>query len=163
MLKKNIISNVLYLYIIAITILFFFLSCSTTSTRLICGNYYSQGEYIIERSNKDGWEEGHYLLTIDSSNNFVLKKVSCMAGTLYSVCSGYLQQQGRATYALNNVKKDYPYGVLGNPYYNENKYRIIIKNNETIILRKGQWNTILKYITQDSIPESFDFTKFGYD
>ena len=41
-----------------------FQSCSLPYSR-VCGNYYSQGEYIVEQSNSDGWRRGHYLLTID--------------------------------------------------------------------------------------------------
>lgn len=164
MLNKKLFTIVSYLYILIILIpIVLFLSCST-STSMIYGNYYSQGEYIIENSNKDGWRRGHYLLTIDSSNTFVLKEVSYSVGSLYTVCSGYMLCQGRNIFELNKIKKDYPYGVCGNPYYNDDQdYKIIIRNNGTIILKKGKWNTILKFITQDSIPKEFDFTKFGYD
>ena len=139
-----------------------FLSCSQPNV-LVCGNYYSNGDYIVEQSNSDGWRRGHYLLSIDSANTFELKEVSCNTGTLYTVCSGLLLQTGHNSYKLKSVKANYPYGVLGNPYFNGNNYRITIKSLDTIILRKGQWKTTLLFIDRDSIPTEFDFRKYGYD
>lgn len=124
------------------------------------GNYYSQGDYIIECKNTDGWRDGHYLLTIDSSSSFVLKEVSVGVGTWYTICSGYLQSQGGNRYALNKVKEEYPYGVLGKPYYNDADYCITVKTNDTIILQRGQWETVLKLIPRDSVPKEFDFSRF---
>lgn len=154
-------------HIIGMIVLFIFsptnyLSCSAQSCS-ICGNYFSQGDYIIERRNVDGWREGHYLLTIDTSDTFVLKEVSVQVGMIYRVCSGYLQRRGQNSYYLYKVKKDYPYGALGNPRHIEDEYNITIKNNDTIILQNGQWETIMKRIPQDSIPKDFDFTQYGYD
>lgn len=139
-----------------------FQSCSPQKS-IVCGNYYSQGEYIVEQSNPDGWRRGHYLLTIDSSNSFELKEVSQNTGTLYTICSGYMKQHGRDSYKLKKIKVDYPYGVLGNPYYNNNSYKITIKDKETIILRRGRWETSLQFVERDSVPSDFDFEKYGYD
>lgn len=139
-----------------------FQSCSLPYS-LVTGNYYSQGEYIVEQSNSDGWRKGHYLLTIDSSNTFELKEVSYNTGGLYTICSGYLQRVGRNSFKLKKIKTNYSYGVLGNPYFNNTNYKITIKNKETIILRKGQWETPLLFTEPDSIPDEFDFKKYGYD
>ena len=138
----------------------FTLSCSK-HIYLVCGNYYSQGEYIVEKSNTDGWRQGHYLLSIDSLNAFELKEVSYGLGTFYTICSGYLQPLGRNSYKLKSIKKNYPYGAIGNPYYNNNNYRITIKSKDTIILQRGQWKTPLLFIERDSIPAEFDFKKYG--
>lgn len=138
-----------------------FLSC-TAHAPLVCGNYYSQGDYIIERRNVDGWRKGHYLLTIDSSNTFVLKEVSAGCGMKYSVCSGHLKQRGPNSYSLNKIKEEYPFGVLGNPFYNENSYCVTIRSNDTVILQKGRWETVLILIPHDSIPKDFDFSEYGY-
>lgn len=140
----------------------FFISCSVHD-RLAYGDYYSRGEYIVECSNTDGWRYGHYLLSIFPSNTFELKEVSVDLGMRYTICSGKLQRQRNNVYVLNKIKVDYPYGVLGNPYYNDNDYRITIKNKETIILRKGKWETPLLFIEPDCIPDEFDFKKYGYD
>ena len=139
-----------------------FQSCSLSYSR-VCGNYYSQGEYIVEQSNSDGWRRGHYLLTIDSLNAFELKEVSYNAGVLHTICSGQLQRLGRNSYKLEKIKTNYSYGILGNPYFNNNNYKITIKSRDTIILRRGQWETPLLFIERDSIPAEFDFKKYGYD
>ena len=139
-----------------------YLPCSAQSCSK-CGNYISQGDFIIERKNVDGWREGHYLLTIDTSDIFVLKEVSVKVGVILRVCSGNLQGHGQNSYFLYKVKKDYPYGALGNPRHIDDEYHITIKNNDTIILQNGQWETIMKRIPQDSIPKDFDFTQYGYD
>lgn len=153
-----------YIILECIAVLFsigLFISCST-SNRLVYGNYYSQGDYIIECNNTDGWRYGHYLITIDSSNIFVLKEVSVGLGMRYTICSGYLQSQGPNIYALKKIKEDYPYGVLGNPIYNEDNYRITVKKNGAIVLQRKKWKTIMQFIPSDSIPKEFDFTKYGY-
>lgn len=154
--------HIVTLYFLCLAFMTLLISCST-SRRLIYGNYYSVGDYIVERNNTDGWRYGHYLLTIDSSNAFVLKEVSDGVGTRYAICSGLLQCQGGNSYALKKNKKEYAYGVLGNPYYNDNEYRIVIEKNNTIVLMNGQWRTILRLIPNDSVPDRFDFTKFGCD
>ncbi len=138
-----------------------FLSCSVQN-RLVYGDYYSQGEYIVECSNTDGWRNGHYLLSIYPSNRFELKEVSAGLGIRYTICSGKLQHQKGNIYVLNKIKVDYPYGVLGNPYYNDNNYRVTIKNDSTIILQKETRESILQLMPRDSIPEKSDDTKFGY-
>ena len=153
-------------YVVSLIIMAFFsivtlFSCSTPKS-LVSGHYFSQGEYIIEHSNTDGWRQGHYLLTIDSSDTFVLKEVSVGLGMLYRVCSGHLQCQGVNTYSLEKIKVEYPYGALGNPYHIDDNYFITIKDRNTIILQKGRWKTTLKCIPQDSVPNEFDFTKYGY-
>lgn len=138
-----------------------FHACSLPNN-LVCGNYYSQGEYIVEQSNTDGWRRGHYLLTLDSLNTFELKEVSHNIGVLYTICSGYLQRTGRDSYKLNLIKTNYSYGSLGNPYFNNNNYKIIIKSSDTIILRRGPWETPLLFIERNNIPAEFDFEKYGY-
>ena len=158
-------SNCKFIKMVLIAFLFsgiLFQSCSLPYSR-VCGNYYSQGEYIVEQSNSDGWRRGHYLLTIDSLNAFELKEVSHNTGVLYTICSGHLQRLGRNSYKLKKIKTNYSYGILGNPYFNNNNYKITIKSRDTIILRKGQWETPLLFIERDSIPAEFDFKKYGYD
>lgn len=147
-------------YIVALIFSATFFSCSTHPLK--SGNYLSVGDYIRESTHSDVWRNGHYLLTIDSLNRFVLKEVSVKLGRYYSVCSGYLNYKGRNTYTLNKIKKEYPYGQLGLPYYNEDDYNIIIKNDEIVILKNGRWKTIMKKVCQDSIPKEFDFTKIEY-
>ena len=136
-------------------------SCSIPNN-IVCGNFYSQGDYIVDRRNSDGWRRGHYLLTIDSSNTFELKEVSYSMGTFYTVCSGYLQRLGHNSYKLKKIKVDYPYGALGNPYFNNNNYRITFKSKDTIILRSGRWKSTLLFIERDRVPTEFDFGKYGY-
>lgn len=155
------IKNVLLLVCVALASIVLFLSCSAPAP-LVYGSYYSQGDNIIEQSNVDGWRNGHYLLTIDSLNTFVLKEVSVGCGMKYTVCSGYLRRRGTNSYLLEKSKEEYPYGVLGNPFYNENNYHITIRSNDTIILQRGSWETVLKLISHDSIPKDFDFSKYGY-
>ena len=138
------------------------LSCSSPN-RVVYGNYFSQGEYIVECSNTDGWRLGHYLLTIDSAGTFELKEVSHGVGTLYTVCSGSLERHGRGSYKLKKAKVNYPYGVLGNPVFNNDDYEITVKDSGTIMLRRGGWKTPLVFIERDSIPAEFDFKRFGYD
>lgn len=150
------------LYTTVLLLIVLAISCSVPQ-KPFCGNYYSEGKYIMERNNVDGRRQGHYLLTIDSLNAFELKEVSHGMGVLYTVCSGYLQQKGRNSYKLKKRKADYPYGALGNPYYNDAVYQITIISKDTIILKKGRWKTTLLNIDQDSIPLEFDFKKFGYD
>lgn len=154
--------NVSSLACIVLLSIVLFLSCTTT-VPLVCGDYYSQGDYIIEQSNVDGWRNGHYLLTIGPSNTFVLKEVSVDCEMKYTVCSGYLQRQGTNSFSLKKNKEEYPYGVLGNPFYNENEYQITIRGNDTIILQRDCWETVLKIIPHDSIPNDFDFSKYGYN
>lgn len=159
---KNQLKNNIPLHFVVFLSTVFFLSCSVQN-RLVYGDYYSQGEYIVECNNKDGWRDGHYLLTIYPSNTFELKEVSVGLGIRYTVCSGELQRQKGNVYVLNKIKVDYPYGVLGNPYYNDNNYRMTIKNDSTVILQKETWETVLQFIPRDSIPAEFDFKKYGYD
>ena len=77
--------------------------------------------------------------------------------------TGHLQRFGRNSYKLKNNKTNYSYGSLGNPYFNNNSYKITIKSRDTVILQKGQWETPLLFIERDSIPAEFDFKKYGYD
>ena len=151
--------------IVALMALVTGVSC-TAPHPIAYGNYYSQGDYIIESKHADGWRSGHYLLTIDSTNAFVLKEASRMAGNRYTVCQGRLQRQGRNTYRLDKVKVDYPYAVLGNPLYNDDNIRLTVQDDGTIILQnaknKGRWKTVMKPLPQDSVPQEFDFTKYGY-
>ena len=119
-------AHTVQIYFFCLAFMTLLISCST-SRHLIYGNYYSVGEYIVERNNIDGYRYGHYLLTIDSSNAFVLKEVSDGVGTRYTVCSGLLQCRGKNSYALNKIKKKYAYGVLGNPYYNDNNSVFLLK------------------------------------
>ncbi len=160
MLKTQLKNNI-QLRIVVLLSTVFFLSCSVHN-RIVYGDYYSQGENIVECSNTDGWRNGHYLLTIDSLNTFVLKEVSVGCGMKYTVCSGYLRRRGTNSYFLEKSKEEYPYGVLGNPLYNENNYHITVRSNDTIILQRGSWETVLKLISHDSIPKDFDFSEYGY-
>lgn len=97
--------NVSSLACIVLLSIVLFLSCTTT-VPLVCGDYYSQGDYIIEQSNVDGWRNGHYLLTIGPSNTFVLKEASVDCGMKYTVCSGYLKRQGTNSFSLKKTKKN---------------------------------------------------------
>lgn len=146
---------------VAIISMGFLIACASTD-RVRCGSYYSLGDCIVECENHDGWRSGHYLLTIFPFNRFELKEVSCTCGTFYYVCSGNLKHTGKDRYNLDNIPINYSYGVLGNPSYNNRNYTITIKSKDTIILCHNQWETTLVSIVQDSIPEEFDFSKYGY-
>ena len=161
MQKKHRLRRIVAICTIAFAFSATLFSCSTYPLK--SGNYFSVSPYIIESTHVDVWRDGHYLLTIDSLNRFELKEVSVKLGRYYSVCSGYLQRCGLNTYRLKTIKKEYPYGALGNPYHNDANYRItIVDYGWVIILKKGRWKACMEYILPCSIPKEFDFTKFGY-